>query len=261
MAFFKKMMASIGIGGAKVETILDIDGGGVPAGEVIQGTFRIEGGKVEQRIDDVELQLCCNYFVEVERGEETVIEERTYILTEHELDIDSNIQPGEKREIDFSMKLPAYTPETFGKHKVWIRTNLDIDNAVDASDKDYIKVLPHPVTAAGFAALEHLGFRLKEVMQLVGSIKDWPLPFVMEYEYLPGRDFSNLDEIEVMFFAGEYETRVHLEVDKKTRGLGGWLADALDLDETKLSFTITEEDAEDVDALAATFAGIIEEAM
>lgn len=48
MAFFKKMMASVGIGGAKVETKLNVDGRGVPAGEVIEGIFRIEGGNMAQ---------------------------------------------------------------------------------------------------------------------------------------------------------------------------------------------------------------------
>lgn len=81
-------MASIGIGGAKVETELDVDPNGVSAGEVIQGRFRVEGGKVEQEIDDIEIQLCCNYFVEKEVEDNTVIETRTHILTKQELEFD-----------------------------------------------------------------------------------------------------------------------------------------------------------------------------
>lgn len=95
---------------------------------------------------------------------------------------------------------------------------------------------------------------------MVGSMSGWPLPFVLEYEYKPGEGFSNLDEIEVMFFPRESGTLVHLEIDKKAKGLGGFFADAMDLDESRTSFTITHEDAADIDALAERFTAIIKQA-
>lgn len=95
---------------------------------------------------------------------------------------------------------------------------------------------------------------------MAGSMSHWTLPFVMQYEYRPGGDFSHLDEIEVMFFPGENETRVHLEIDKKTKGLGGFFADAFDLDESKTSFTITKEKAANMDELADSIAAILHQA-
>lgn len=48
-----------------------------------------------------------------------------------------------KKEIDFQFLLPVHTPPTIGKTKVWIQTGLDVPNAVDPKDRDYINVEPH----------------------------------------------------------------------------------------------------------------------
>ncbi|MDF2645937.1 MAG: SpoOM family protein [Paenibacillus sp.] len=61
-------------------------------------------------------------------------------------------------EIPFQFVLPHETPISIGISPIWVRTGLDIDNAVDPSDRDDIKVQAHPHTAVVFEALEELGF-------------------------------------------------------------------------------------------------------
>ena len=41
------------------------------------------------------------------------------------------IPANENREIPFSFQLPYETPLTYGKSKVWIKTGMDIKNALD----------------------------------------------------------------------------------------------------------------------------------
>ncbi|MDX6332487.1 MAG: sporulation-control protein, partial [Streptomycetaceae bacterium] len=63
---FKKLLASLGAGGASVETVLN-EPNVVPGG-VVQGEERIQGGSVAQRIEGLSVGLQAR--VEVESGDE-----------------------------------------------------------------------------------------------------------------------------------------------------------------------------------------------
>ncbi len=135
---------------------------------------------------------------------------------------------------------------TLGRTKVWVATGLDIKNAVDPTDKDYLKVIPSPLAEAVLNVMEELGFRLREV-----ECEEAPyrlrrrLPFVQEFEFVPitGSFRSKLDEVELVFFpASLSETEIYMQVDRKARGLGGFLAEALEMDESHVHFTVRSED-------------------
>ena len=52
---FKKLLASLGAGGATVETVLT-EANVVPGG-VVQGEVRIQGGSVDQQIEELDAAL------------------------------------------------------------------------------------------------------------------------------------------------------------------------------------------------------------
>ena len=67
MSFFNKVLGAVGIGAAKIDTLLtntEVE----PGGEV-SGIVRITGGKTEQNIKKIDLDLVCNYTVEIEEDD------------------------------------------------------------------------------------------------------------------------------------------------------------------------------------------------
>ncbi len=68
------------------------------------------------------------------------------------------IAPGETLEIPFEFVLPHETPISIGVSPIWVRTGLDIDNAVDPSDRDDIEVQAHPHTAVVFEVWKNWDF-------------------------------------------------------------------------------------------------------
>ncbi len=71
MSIFKKLLASVGIGAAKVDTRL-YDELVIP-GEMLNGEVYITGGDVSQEIDDIYLSVATQYKREVD--DSTVTEE------------------------------------------------------------------------------------------------------------------------------------------------------------------------------------------
>ncbi|KRF11152.1 sporulation protein [Paenibacillus sp. Soil787] len=50
----------------------------------------------------------------------------------------------------FEFVLPHETPISIGVSPIWVRTGLDIDNAIDPSDRNDIEVRAHPHTEVVF---------------------------------------------------------------------------------------------------------------
>lgn len=59
MMIFSKALASLGVGAATVDTVLDHDT--YTAGDLVQGDIHITGGNVEQHIDAIYLSLHINF--------------------------------------------------------------------------------------------------------------------------------------------------------------------------------------------------------
>ncbi len=249
MSFFKKMLSSVGIGSAKVDTILEKNQ--FEQGETIDAVVKIKGGKVEQEIEGLYLSIHATYEGTVmKRDEESgEMEEedvtRSAVIQKLQLSEEFVIGPGERKEIPISLELPLYAPLTVGKTKVWIHTGLDIPKALDSGDRDDIKVLPEPKVKALFGALEQLGFNLVEAEceEADTNIHGGP-PFVQEFEFKPvsGPFRGKLDELEIVVFPFEEEAEVFMEIDRKARGLGSYLSEMTGRDEERLKFIFTEGD-------------------
>lgn len=234
MSMFKKLLASIGIGAAKVDARL-YDDSLVP-GEMLNGEVYISGGDVSQEIDDIYLYVATQYKREVD--DSTVTQE--CVLVKYCLSERFQLQPNEEKIIPFSFQLPYETPLTVGNQPVYLRTGLDISSAIDPNDTDYLQVRPHPLMQRVLDAIENLGFQLAKVDCEYNPRFGGSYPFVQEFEFRPtGKYRSRLDELEVIFSLNANELEVFLELDKRARGFGSFLEEAFDMDERYVRLWVT----------------------
>ncbi|GGD24283.1 sporulation protein [Pontibacillus salipaludis] len=231
---FKKIMASIGVGAAKVDTQLEKER--FSAGEEVRGKVVMKGGNAEQQIDRINLFLMTE--VVKEKDDRKVREEE--IIHSFNITESFTLKEGEDKEIDFSFKLPLNTPASFGRLPIWFQTGLDIPMAIDPQDRDFIHVDPAEPVQTILTALQHeLGFSLRKVEMEEARNRQ----IVQEFEFLPGGRFrGDLDELEVVFFPQEDGVELVLEVDRRAKGLGGLLAEAFDADESHVRTRLTNAD-------------------
>ncbi len=140
---FNKLKASLGIGAAKVDTVLQSMN--VAQGEMLKGVVHIQGGDVAQDIDAIKLKLCTEMKVEVDDS----TSHETFVLGQLEAVQPFTIQPGENKQVPFEFKLHDETPITVLNAKmnqsyVWVETTLDIDFAIDPKDRDMVNVEHFP---------------------------------------------------------------------------------------------------------------------
>ncbi|WP_270169022.1 sporulation protein [Paenibacillus sp. SYP-B4298] len=230
MSMFKRMLASVGIGAARVNLMLHDSS--VSAGGTLTGVVSIQGGDVDQQVDDVYAYLKTHYVKE--RNDSKVNVEHT--ITKYQLTGKLNVAAGQTYELPVSLQLPPTTPVTWGRVPVWIQTGLDIKNAFDPEDQDRIQVTPHPDTAIVLEAVQrHLGFRLREVeLEYAPRYSSKTgLPFVQEFEFVPATQFrGQLDELEIFFFPHSNGVELLLQIDRKARGWSGWLSEKMNMDES-----------------------------
>lgn len=244
---FKNLLAGLGIGAAKVN--LEITHPQVALGEVIEGGVRISGGNVDQQVEQINITLVL---------ESIYKHDDKYVNIRHEIGTlkvaDSMLIKAGSPEtvIPVRLQLPYDIPVSWGRTRYYFLTNLDIKNAVDPKDIDEVLVLPNTYMQRVFDALSMLGFRDKP------SSGDYNGRF-QQFEYKPtGFMARELDELELYFVAGERELCIVMEIDKKTRGFFGMIADELDLDERRVSYTIPYSDMQSVEQVAAIIKEIIE---
>ncbi|MCX5389872.1 sporulation protein [Streptomyces sp. NBC_00094] len=214
---FKKLLASLGAGGATVETVLSEEN--VVPGGVVQGEVRIQGGSVDQQIEALSVGLQAR--VEVEGGDQ-----------EHKQDIEFlkvrlggafEVKAGAVHVVPFGLEVPWETPVTSvaGQQlrgmNIGVVTELEIARAVDSGDLDPINVHPLPAQQAILDAFIGLGFRFKSADMERGHIRGTrqKLPFYQEIEFFAPQQYRGLNQVEITFVADEREMDVVLEMDKK----------------------------------------------
>ncbi len=230
----KKLLASVGVGAAKVDTQLEKDRF-VP-GEDVHGKVVIKGGDVEQSIDSIHIFLMTEAIREVD---DRKVKEKV-CLHKYPIAHQETIKEGETKEIPFSIQLPYHTPASLGRVPVWFETGLDIPMALDPTDRDLIQVSPHPHAKKVLEALEsYLGFHVKKVEMELSK----RYGYVQEFELTPSGEYrAYLDELEVVFVLHDNDVDVMLEVDRRARGIGGLFAEALEMDESHAKVTLSNEE-------------------
>ncbi|ANE46345.1 hypothetical protein SY83_08705 [Paenibacillus swuensis] len=237
MSFFNRMLASIGIGNAKVDTRLATSQ--LTPGALVEGTVHIEGGNVEQQIDTIYLHLMTQYIRESNDHKVT----ETATIAKFKVAQGFTLNPQEKRDIPFTFTLPLETPLTLGRTPVWIRTGLDVQSAVDPTDNDHVEVVPQANVKTVLEAMTDLGFMLRAAKNEYNRRYQGRLPFVQEFEYYPSGAYrGKLDEIDLIFFPSENGVEVVIEVDRKARGLASFLEEAMDMDERKQKVYFTNQE-------------------
>lgn len=245
MALFNKVLASIGIGAAKVDTRLKASS--FQAGETIEGIVAVKGGNIEQKIEEIYLSVMTSYVKEKDDQKWTKQAE----IAKIKINEPFVILAKETKEIPFSFQLPVDTPVTIGASKVWIHTGLDIKSAVDPQDTDYIEVEPAELMGEVFNSLRRIGFKFLQVEN-----KEAPfhlknrLPFIQEFEFYPvsGSFRGLLKELEIVFTSISQDAlEMKMEIDRRARGLSGLLAEALDLDERHVRIKVGRNDLRQLD--------------
>ncbi|ELZ87722.1 hypothetical protein C453_05194 [Haloferax elongans ATCC BAA-1513] len=228
----KKVLASIGIGNATVDTVLPSET--VRPGETIDAEVHITGGNAEQEVGAIQFEIETRYrtedgYQEADIGRVSLADGLT-------------IEPGQEERRPVSIDIPYSTPITVGQIDVWIETELDIDLAVDPEDKDYLDVQPTPRLQAVFDAMDDLGFSLHSAECEADPYGRYTSQqrFVQEFEFrtTSGPFRGKLDEIELVAQPGPNELTLFLEVDRR----GGLLSELTDMDEQKVQTTIRSED-------------------
>ncbi|MET9512667.1 sporulation protein [Streptomyces flavidovirens] len=214
---FKKLLASLGAGGASVETVLT-EANVVPGG-VVQGEVRIQGGSVDQQIEGLSVGLQAR--VEVEGGDQEVKQDIEF--TKQRLGGAFEVKAGAVHVVPFGLEIPWETPITSiaGQQlhgmNIGVTTELEIARAVDSGDLDPINVHPLPAQQAILDAFVQLGFRFKSADMERGHIRGTRqrLPFYQEIEFQPPQQYRGLNQVELTFVADDREMDVVLEMDKK----------------------------------------------
>jgi sporulation-control protein len=239
MSVFNKMLASVGIGSAKVDTRLNRTT--VRVGDTLEGEVNIKGGSTEQQIDSIYLRLMTQY--SKEQGDNTT--QVNFELTRVEVAKPLTIRHGQQVDVPVSLTVPLTTPVTMGRVSVWLKTGLDIDNAIDATDTDRLEILPHPRMERILSTVTQLGFRPKTSTCEYHPRLGGEVPFVQELEFYPPPSYSvGIRELELMFFLRPMGVEVLVEIDRRGRGLGGLMQRALDMDDRwhRLHFSQEELD-------------------
>ncbi|MFE2188798.1 sporulation protein [Streptomyces sp. NPDC059455] len=214
---FKKLLASMGAGGASVETVLTEEN--VVPGGIVQGEVRIQGGSVAQQIEGLSVGLQAR--VEVEGNDQEYKQDVEF--TRQRLGGAFEVQPGAVHAVQFGLEIPWETPITMfmGRHltgmNVGVTTELAIARAVDSGDLDPVNVHPLPAQQAILDAFGNLGFRFKGADLERGHIRGTRqrLPFYQEIEFYAPDQYRGLNQVELTFVADDREMDVVLEMDKK----------------------------------------------
>lgn len=238
MGFARRLLSSIGVGAAKVDTRLD-GGEEFVVGEEVRGLVEVRGGGTEQEVEGIRLEVQTYY--KRESGDDTVTETGT--VERFPVSGRLTVERDSQQEIPFSFRLPYDTPLTIGRSSVWLRTALDVKMALDPSDSDAITVLPNPTMRFVLESFERLGFHLREAdnEELPHRLRR-RLPFGQEFEFVArGGEFGGkFDELELIMFPSEDAVDLMLQIDRRARGVGSFLSEQLGADESYASLTIPE---------------------
>ncbi|MEF2098366.1 sporulation protein [Bacillus sp. CFBP9009] len=197
---FKKILASLGKGAATVD--LQYDNRNYQAGDSIQGEVVIQGGEVEQKINQLTVRLMMN--VVLKQG--SVSKEVAHIpLVNRDC-----IHPKERKVIPFHYLLPTNIPISRGTVSYYLDTHLDIEGGVDRKDVDRLVIQSQKSISFIFNAMAQLGFR--ETANS-GKLDQYG----QEFAFFPTQQFmGQVNEVEMRFANEESGIRVWMEVDCKS---------------------------------------------
>lgn len=247
---FKKLLASLGVGAAKIDLVLDSEV--VTMGEAVTGKVYVQGGEVKQQIEELEVhfKLASSY----KKGDH-IRQVNETIATIPVIQEDFTVHPGEKREFDFYFECPELLPVSSVNTHYYFQSNLEINAGIDAKDRDIVSVEPSGLLKNFLGGFTRLGF--VHYGEGYTGRKDGGVQIIQFHPTTWMR--GKFDEI-VFSYQPEHAVksiRGFFELDKKTKGLIGMLADELDLDEKKGSYEFSAEELASEEVAAETLRDFI----
>lgn len=226
MSLIKKSLASVGIGSARVDTVLHADR--ACPGEAITATVHVQAGDAAQTIDRVGVALMTQYKRDVDDQDVYV----AHVLSQADVSEAFELAPGEKRELPVTLPVPLETPLTLGQTVTWVQTTLGIPRSVDPQARDELHIEPTKSLAAVLDGFTHLGFTLRTANCEQNRMLDRDTPFVQQFEFVPGGDYAGrLTELEATIALQAGGVEVWIETDLRAGGLPGMLMGEFDLNE------------------------------
>lgn len=227
----KRILASIGIGGATVDTVFPR--AKCSPGDTVTADVELYGGETTQEIEGI-------YFDLKTRLSEGADDER--VIGEFTVDETITLSPDEEQTIPADIHLPRWAPLTQNAVSVWVETGLDIDWAKDPTDEDQIEIVPDEYTATLFTAVEELGFALQG-----STLSETPYlddrPFAQKFAFRPTESqfAPDLDDLRLTIMPRADDLRVFLELDRRDE-----VAEEHDIpfDEREVSITFDRTDAD-----------------
>lgn len=213
-------MSGLGLQGVTVETRLQNPN--LQAGETLHGEISFKGGSSDKEINGLYLQLMT--MAEVESGDHEF--NQPLVLQEWLVNSRFLLPAHQAHSFPFSIQLPFETPITEvacrrNGARVWIQTHMDVDWGLDATDRDYLKVLPTAAMQSFLQAMQQCGFILSTVDvekgQLTARNFRSTIGCYQELEFVSSHMFSGFNEVEVSFVAEAQQTHIMLEIDRTFR--------------------------------------------
>jgi sporulation-control protein len=235
---FDKILSKVGIGNAKVNTLLHQSE--VMRGELVTGEVHLTGGKVAQEVRQLYLDLFTSFEYERDGRKST----QTFQLYRLHLSDAFTLDAGEEAIFDFELEIPVTAPVSIHRPSLHLVTGLDVAFAFDPKDRDPITVLPDPATAQILVAAEQIGFgHSHESGRCIEFANGSGVPYVQEFVFKPqqGSFVQRVEELEMLVISDGDIAQVILEIDRRNRGVGGWIADAMDMDERSVHLEIAHD--------------------
>ncbi|WP_271271087.1 sporulation protein [Aliamphritea hakodatensis] len=222
----KNLFARIGVGAATVDTILTTEH--FLPGARVEGRIDVKGGDVEQEISAITLKLMTNAKVE---SDDTV----SYVahpINQFQVTEAFTLKPNESRSMDFSFDLHPETPITVlethnNQCRVWVETALDIDFAVDPTDRDPMHIHPPQAVTYFIQAMNACGYAMVKADVESGFLRANTFRShsgcYQEIEFRPGGYgslFGSIQEAELSFILTPDTTHVLIELDRTFAGDG-----------------------------------------
>ena len=152
MLTFKKILSTIGIGSAKVHTVILQKS--VHPGQTLKGEVHIYGGEVEQEINQIDIEVIFESYKDVEDSE---THHHEYTLGEVHIQCIEMIQAREEKIYPFEIELPLSSPLSNANQTILLKTRVHIPLAPDPVEVQPVTI-EDPIVEACFDSFAQNGY-------------------------------------------------------------------------------------------------------
>lgn len=233
-----QFLASLGVGAAKIDLILDQYS--ITMGDQVTGKLLLKGGETSQEIEALSVHFClASVYAEHDRTipvDEVIatveITSEPFMVKAHQI-----------LEYPFSFCCPERIPFSSLNTRYYFETNLEIRRGIDADDRDFVEVYPKGLVQHFVAGFDELGLKLHS--EGYTGVAHSAVQLMQFYPTIWAK--GQFDELKFHYQPNRVTDRINgwFEVDVKTSGLLGALVDKLDLDEKKGSFSFSADQLRD----------------